>query len=470
MYMYTFSSSVGPSHGNQETLSATDGLNSLTRIEEPVDGGKMDRAPVFPTSLDHRQIQTASTNNMCAMKDEQKIIFRRLCTRLVLVNEPGNEQFRRKLYQAIQSDTEKLMIWNAQEPNEFQQHVSTEMKTRSIGYLEKLSSGLNAFLSNDRTFRMEVAEKSWIQTLHLLRDVFEAESSTGQFVSLRTMTVDAMITHYSDADYADALREPDWALRQSKLKPLEDILTLAGGFHDAPVQRLAVCKLRQILNSVPDLITLGRLESVLFRLKRNIVSILRRAEPETSWKSLFDERRKQLHQVVDRILVEYENAPDCEAGEMRREAVSRIRQNLSNPDWPAVYLQGLKLTRLPDIFGFFTSVSDVRLQDNRLVALPESLGRYMPSSHLDLSGNLLTSLPDWIWGRTSFLILQDNQIEEVSDLAIFATRAVAINFDYSINLASNPLAVERINELKQAARQSEGGRVKLQFSRYGWEG
>jgi hypothetical protein len=223
-------------------------------------------------------------------------------------------------------------------------------------------------------------------------------------------------------------------------------------------------KLRLLINSSPDFSILDAVERDLNPWKQNIERAVQTVRPETSWSHFFDSRRARLHNCLESLLEEYKSDPTSEPGEDRHEVVRRIMENVSNPDWKDLNLKYLGVTCLPDVFGFLLVMKRVELQGNRIASLPESLGRQMPTELLNLRGNRLESVPDWIWGKTEILVLEYNQVKEVSEVALSAIRAVATKLDYYIYLEGNPLPPERVWKLKQATRQGGEGKVKLRFS------
>lgn len=91
-----------------------------------------------------------------------------------------------------------------------------------------------------------------------------------------------------------------------------------------------------------------------------------------------------------------------------QDRLPRDTEELCNLD--ALYLNGLKLTHLPDSIGKLSQLTILSVSLNQLTHLPDSIGNLSQLTTLDVRWNQLTHLPDSIGKLTNLRELNGNPL------------------------------------------------------------
>jgi hypothetical protein len=140
-------------------------------------------------------------------------------------------------------------------------------------------------------------------------------------------------------------------------------------------------------------------------------------------------------------------------GELRLEAVKRIRNFLNNPGQSTLNLCGLKLTELPpELFkipDLVNRLKDLDLSYNQLTQLPDTFGNLSQLTTLNLVRNELTQLPD-TFGNLRQLTKLNLRMTELTQLpSTFGnlSQLADLKLDYNDTLTQLPDTFGRLTAL-----------------------
>ncbi len=143
-----------------------------------------------------------------------------------------------------------------------------------------------------------------------------------------------------------------------------------------------------------------------------------------------------------------ESSPNENRSEARERIINFLQ--LSNIE-QKLDLKHLKLSELPDIFGYEVFVKKLivlKLSKNKLAALPESIGNLINLTSILLVKNKLTTLPESIKNLTKLtnLFLVGNQLTALPESIGNLTKLTALNLSYN-KLEALPESVENLINL-----------------------